>query len=1114
MEPPSRSEDSHAPILLWTGGIVTVLAGLVLLGWHLRVDALLHVAPRLPVMRHNTALALTLAGVSLVARHAHRRHVAVGCASVVAAIGGLTLVQYLAGIDLGIDELLVKDYLARATDVAARTVFPGRMAPASALCIFVLGLACMLVGRSRPATLVAGGLAVLCAAFASASLLAFVAGVGHVSRHWLYAGMAVHTAALLVVAAVGLFAWAIPRTDRKFPHFVALGTGLAGLIFTIMIWQGLQAAEVDGLRRMVANQGSAIREELLRTLGSNAGALRRMAKRWDMRGGTPRVEWEEDAREYIATLPGLESLAWIDAEGTPRWVAPRSDPSGLRRPNPVLDHAYAAVASGTNYQRDVAYSKAFELPDGDSGFLIVAALRPANRPQGALVAVLRTRPFLQTLLRAQEGAGILVTLIQDGTLVYAEPKASRTSAAVTETVNLEHTQWTLELRPAPALMSASRSHLPATALWGGSLLSLLLALTLDRGLTAGQQARSLARQRAELESSEAKYRSLVESLTEGMIVAQDGRCVFANPTLASMLGYAVDEMVGLTFADYIGPDQVELATARFRARVSPAGDTRVDLPDNYETQFRHKDGHLIWVNLRPHLTEFEGRPAVQTVVRNIDARKAAEAALRFIQQRMELVARGSVDGIWDWNVATGEEYLSDRWYELLGYEPGELPARVETWSGLLHPDDRDMVLAALQRHLVQRNPYDIECRMRTKSGAYRWYRCAGQALWSAAGEPLRMAGSISDIESRKQTELARALSEARFRAAMQNAPIGMALVSPEGRWLQVNSAVCEIVGYTPAELMRLTFQDITHPEDLGEDLALVGDMLAGRIATYSMDKRYIRKDGSDIWVRLSVSLARDLHGAPEFFISQIENIDERMRQEQRIREALDEKEMLLREVYHRVKNNLQVIRNLLNLQSRSLPEGDSRRAMQETAARVRAMALVHEKLYQSGNLASIAMQDFAGDLIAQIGESTGVDDDRIGIQTEIAELHVGLDTAIPLGLLMNELVSNCVKHGFPNGRHGRIVVRLLARDDGAELVVEDDGVGLPEGFDPTQTRSMGLRLATSLARQLGGTLQHQSQPDLGSRFSVVIDSLAESVEAAASRMSVAERSLYGTRRLA
>jgi PAS domain S-box-containing protein len=336
----------------------------------------------------------------------------------------------------------------------------------------------------------------------------------------------------------------------------------------------------------------------------------------------------------------------------------------------------------------------------------------------------------------------------------------------------------------------------------------------------------------------------------------------------------------------------------------------------------------------------------------------------------------------------------------------------------------------------------------------------------------------------------------------------MALVSLEGRWLKVNKALSEIVGYTQDELMSRTFQDITWPDDLESDLACAQDLLAGRIDTYTMEKRYIRKDGEIVWVLLAVSLARDAEGQPDHFISQIENIDPRKRQEQQIREALQEKEMLLREVYHRVKNNLQVIRSLLNLQSRSLPEGAARDAMVETGARVRAMALVHEKLYRSGNLTRIALREFTEDLIEQIRESWGLDKGRVTIRCEIADLSMGLDTAIPLGLLMNELVSNSVKHAFPGARSGRILVRLIQRDKGAELLVDDDGIGLPPGFDATLVKSMGLRLATSLARQLGGALQFASGG--GTRVRVVIGSLDEPVEAAADRVSLPEHLPDGT----
>ena len=140
------------------------------------------------------------------------------------------------------------------------------------------------------------------------------------------------------------------------------------------------------------------------------------------------------------------------------------------------------------------------------------------------------------------------------------------------------------------------------------------------------------------------------------------------------------------------------------------------------------------------------------ITRDITARKEAEAALRESRERFELAVRGAVDGIWDWNVVTGEDYFSDRWCELLGYAPGELKPVADTWVGLLHPDDKERTLAAVQVHFEQRTPFDIEYRLRTKGGEYLWVRAGGQARWDAAGKPVRMAGSITDITVRKRIE--------------------------------------------------------------------------------------------------------------------------------------------------------------------------------------------------------------------------------------------------------------------------------------------------------------------------------------------------------------------------
>jgi PAS domain S-box-containing protein len=200
--------------------------------------------------------------------------------------------------------------------------------------------------------------------------------------------------------------------------------------------------------------------------------------------------------------------------------------------------------------------------------------------------------------------------------------------------------------------------------------------------------------------------------------------------------------------------------------------------------------------------------------------------------------------------------------------------------------------------------------------------------------------------------------------------------------------------------------------------------------------------------------------------------------------ALREKETLLKEVYHRVKNNLQVIQSLLNLQRRELPQGTARSGMQDMIQRVSAMALLHEQLYRSDNLSAVSLRRYVQDVLDQLAQANDGRGRGIALQTDLTEIAIELDSAMPLGLLLTELITNGYKHAFPPGRGGRIMVAIRPQEAGVAIIVSDDGVGFPAGFDPSKASSMGMRLAFALAQQLGGTLSFSSDRGTTARVEV------------------------------
>jgi diguanylate cyclase (GGDEF)-like protein/PAS domain S-box-containing protein len=255
------------------------------------------------------------------------------------------------------------------------------------------------------------------------------------------------------------------------------------------------------------------------------------------------------------------------------------------------------------------------------------------------------------------------------------------------------------------------------------------------------------------------------------------------------------------------------------------------------------------------------------------------------RERFELLAARLPVGVYETDAEGNFVYVNEHWCELAGLDGDS--ALGQSWASVVHPEDLARVVAEWHRSRAEERAFSIEYRYLRPDGSPVWVWCRAVELFDGDGEVIGYLGTCGGTEVSPTVDRALEEAEKRFANAFEHAPIGMALVGLDGSFLRLNKALPEIVGYDADELLAMTFQDITHPEDLEADLELVRQVLAGERRSYQMQKRYVRADGKHAWVLLSVSLVRNEAGEPLYFVSQIEDVTERRRSEDALIEAED-----------------------------------------------------------------------------------------------------------------------------------------------------------------------------------------------------------------------------------
>lgn len=362
----------------------------------------------------------------------------------------------------------------------------------------------------------------------------------------------------------------------------------------------------------------------------------------------------------------------------------------------------------------------------------------------------------------------------------------------------------------------------------------------------------------------------------------------------------------------------------------------------------------------------------------------------------------------------------------------------------------------------------------------------GLVLWNAAarGSMLVLIAALYGRQLRFGHE---ADAQARlFRSIVEKSHEAISITDADGRFLFVNAAHARLFGRSLAEANQFRHVDCLAPAlpgTQGQQLALAlanGESWAGVADAIDSAGRIF-----PMWLR--ADSLRSSTGARQYGFGFMHDVTEERRAQERLRTMLTEKETLLREVHHRVKNNMQVISSMLDLQREHAADPVLRESFLVAEERVKAMALLHEKLYRAADVANIDFADYLRALASESMAAHGVDPARIALRVTGCDIRLALDAAVPCALAVNELLTNAIKHAFPAGRRGEINIGLVRQAGRLTVTVRDNGTGLPDGFDLTTVKSLGLQLVNVLAQQLHGTFRLTDEGGVSVQFSFPSD---------------------------
>ncbi|MEB3341114.1 PAS domain-containing protein [Okeania sp.] len=751
-----------------------------------------------------------------------------------------------------------------------------------------------------------------------------------------------------------------------------------------------------------------------------------------------------------------------------------------------------------------------------------------------------------------------------------------------------------------------------------------------------------------LRENQERFYQLAENINNVLWIEdiRNHQIIYISPSYEKIWGYSCDELYASpsSFLNIIYPEdrpQVAQKLANFWEKEEEK-EYRIVLPD----------GEIRWILERsfPIKNQAGEVDRIARIAQDISKDRLVDQKLRLIQQQLELALETSGNGLWDWNIITGKCYYSVRWLEMLGYDENDLPRNFDSWEMLIHPEDKDWVMDALNLHLEDSSfIFAFDYRLRTKSGEWKWIATYGRVVArDETGKPIRMICTHTDISDRKaaevtlqqqlkleklvstisasfinlhpnqvdstlqvalkqlseligadrsylflvssdrtqvsntyqcfatgietetdslqnfsiddlpwlmeklykfevvyiplvsnlpleastekqrllaqsiqsllcipmvsgtqligfvrfdgirqlpnwtnstinlltiigkifvsaleyqEAELALRESEQRFRMMADSAPVLIWMSGRDCLFSYFNQTWLNFTGRSLEEEIGNGWQQGIHPEDVEYYLETYQVNFQTH-QPFNIEYRLRRADGEYRWIFDTGVPRFNLNNIFAGYIGSCIDISDRKKAETQLQISLQEKEVLLKEIHHRVKNNLHIISNLLDLQSDYIEDERIMELFADSQNRIQTMALIHEQLYQSKDLGQVNFREYIHNLMDNLLCSYINRESIINPIINVESITMNLETAIPCGLIINELVTNSLKYAFPNSENGEVVIELYQdEEEKIHLTIRDNGIGIPPDFDWQNSPSLGLKLVRILSKQLKAEIE-------------------------------------------